>query len=202
MSPAKVIPLRPPKPEREPLVELSDGALLAGCAARESSALDLLYERHHAALYRFLSRLVGRTCPDLDDLVQMVFLSAWQSASRFRGDAAVQTWLFGIAANLARKHHRSERRRWNAFRLFSERPKDPIAAPESKAIERQFIDRLAQAIESLPHDLRVVYVMCEIEEVSGVEAAKALGLRPGTLWRRLHDARKALRRALGEEAEA
>lgn len=200
MSQAKVIPLRPPSRERGSSVELSDAALLAGCAAREPSALDALYERHHAALYRFLSRLVGRSCPDLDDLAQMVFLSAWQSASRFRGDSAVQTWLFGIAANLARKHHRSEKRRWNAFQLFSERPRDPVAAPESKVMQRQLIDRMARAIEALPHHLKVVYVMCEIEEVSGVEAAKVLGLRPGTLWRRLHDARKALRAALGEEA--
>ena len=51
---------------------------------------------------------------------------------------------------------------------------------------------LMAAIEGLSYKLRVVLVMCDIEGIPGAEAAKSLGIREGTLWRRLHDARKKL----------
>jgi DNA-directed RNA polymerase specialized sigma24 family protein len=47
--------------------------------------------------------------------------------------------------------------------------------------------------------LRVVFVMCDVEQVAGVDAAVALGIPPGTVWRRLHDARTRMRAALGGE---
>jgi RNA polymerase sigma-70 factor (ECF subfamily) len=48
----------------------------------------------------------------------------------------------------------------------------------------------------------VVYLMCDVEEIPGVEVARTLGLREGTLWRRLHDARRALRASLEREGNA
>ena len=59
---------------------------------------------------------------------------------------------------------------------------------------------MQSVLASLPHDLRVVFVMCELEEVSGAEAARVLNLRQGTLYRRLHDARRKLRYALDRGA--
>ena len=51
-------------------------------------------------------------------------------------------------------------------------------------------------MDALPHDLRAAFVLCDLEEMPGVEAARALDVRAGTLWRRLHEARRALRAAL------
>jgi RNA polymerase sigma-70 factor (ECF subfamily) len=75
-------------------------------------------------------------------------------------------------------------------------PPPSAAGPDDDAMRRQMVDRLGAALETLSHDLREVFVLCEIEEVPGVDVARALGLREGTVWRRLHDARKALRLAL------
>jgi len=58
------------------------------------------------------------------------------------------------------------------------------------------VQLLAAALDRLPHDLRTVYVLCDLEDLPGVEAARVLGLRDGTLWRRLHEARRALREAI------
>jgi RNA polymerase sigma-70 factor (ECF subfamily) len=63
---------------------------------------------------------------------------------------------------------------------------------DDEVSNRQLMRRLASAIDELPHDLRVVFLLCEMEGISGTDAARALGLRPGTVWRRLHDARKRL----------
>jgi RNA polymerase sigma-70 factor (ECF subfamily) len=62
----------------------------------------------------------------------------------------------------------------------------------------QQVHRLAAALEDLPHDLRTAYVLCDLEDVPGVDAARVLGIRAGTLWRRLHEARRALRDAIDD----
>jgi RNA polymerase sigma-70 factor (ECF subfamily) len=59
--------------------------------------------------------------------------------------------------------------------------------------------RLELSIAALPHELRTAFVMCELEDISGVEAARVLNWRPGTLWRRLHEARQALRRMINDD---
>jgi DNA-directed RNA polymerase specialized sigma24 family protein len=58
--------------------------------------------------------------------------------------------------------------------------------------------RIERVLEALPHDLRVAFVLCDLEGISGVDAARTLGVRPGTVWRRLHEARKELRARLEE----
>ena len=71
------------------------------------------------------------------------------------------------------------------------------SAPPDDAIQaRQLLALISEAQRQLPHDLRVVFVMCDLEDVPGAEGARILGLREGTLWRRLHEARKALRAGL------
>ena len=89
----------------------SDETLVAACAREESAALGALFDRHHGAVYRFFSRFAGVSEADLDELVSETFLNVYRSAGRFRGDAAVRTWITAIAANVARHHVRSESRR-------------------------------------------------------------------------------------------
>ena len=69
-------------------------------------------------------------------------------------------------------------------------PADPRAG------RRGLGGRRAGARRALPHDQRVACGRCELEGISGVGAARTLGVREGTMWRRLHDARKALRAVL------
>jgi RNA polymerase sigma-70 factor (ECF subfamily) len=193
---ARIIPLAPPAQVE---ARISDEALVAACAAGDESALRILYRRHEAALHRFLSRMLGRDAVDVEDLVQQTFLTAWESAGRFRGEARVSSWLFGIGANLARARRRTHLRREGLLARFLPHPEVAPVATDEVLAHRQTLARLMEALEALPHDLRVAFVMCEIEEIPGTEAARALGLRPGTLWRRLHDARRRLRAALQED---
>ncbi len=190
---ARVIPLRPLGAQA---TALSDEALIAACANGDATALTALYRRHQPPISRFASRLLGGRASEVEDVVQQVFLLAWRDAARFRADASVRGWLFGIAANVARRHHRGETRRGFAFLRLSWFAATTTPAIDEAVVRKQLVDKLGAALDALPHDLRVAYVMCEIEELPGVEAARILGVRPGTLWRRLHDARKRLRAAL------
>ena len=176
--------------------DLSDHALVAACAVGESAALGALFDRYHLDVYRFLRRLAGTDDRDLDDLVQATFLEISRSASRFGGTGAVKTWIFGIANNIARHHVRGEIRRKGLAARYAEWPSGASPALDDVAAARQLLSRMGDALAALPHDLRAVFVLCDLEDVPGAEAARVLGLREGTLWRRLHNARKRLRQLL------
>ena len=189
----KLVPLRRVQGAVE---EMTDRALVSAVAEGDQAALGALYDRFHGDVYRFVTRLAR--ADDADDLVQATFLEAHRSAPRFRGDSAVKTWLFGIAVNLARTHHRGEHRQKRALDVLGAQPAAPVvSAGDAIGIEQQR-RMVAAAVESLSPALREAYVLCVIEEMPGKEAAKVLGIREASLWRRLSDARDALRAAIEE----
>ncbi len=144
-----------------------------------------------------ISRLLRSEPGAVDDLVQTTFMEVWRAAKKYDARGSVRSFVFGIAANTVRHHVRGAKRRRDAIAALPEPP--PSRAPDATAIRNQQLDRLATALAALPHDLRVAYVMCDLEDIPGVEAARALDVRAGTLWRRLHEARRALREAIGGE---
>lgn len=190
----QVVPLRRLDERKAALSEISDEALLASCGVGDSAALGALFDRHHEAVYRLISRLLRAEPAETDDLVQTTFLAAWRSARAYSGRGSVRSFLFGIAANTVRHHVRATRRRRDAHADL------PVPAtggtPDDAAIRAQQVSLLAAALERLPHDLRAAYVLCDLEDMPGVEAARVLDVRAGTLWRRLHEARRALREAI------
>jgi len=190
----QVVPLRRLDERRAALSEISDEALLAACGVGDSAALGALFDRHHEAVYRLVSRLLRGEPAETDDLVQTTFLEAWKSAATYGGRGSVKSFLFGIAANTARRHFRSTARRRAAYADWPEPL--PGGTPDDAAVRTQQLARLAAALDDLPLDLRTAYVLCDLEDLPGVEAARVLGIRAGTLWRRLHEARRALRDAI------
>ena len=192
MTEGKLLPFRRVQGTAE---ELSDRALVSAVAAGDQAALGALYDRFHRDVFRFVSRLAGG---DAEDLMQMTFLEAHRSAPRFRGDAAVKTWLFGIAANLVRHHVRGEHRRRSATTVLATEPRRAPTEP-GHAVDREQQRRwVATAIDRLSPGLREAYVLCVIEEIPGKDAARALGIREASLYRRLSDARTALRATIEE----
>jgi RNA polymerase sigma-70 factor (ECF subfamily) len=70
--------------------------------------------------------------------------------------------------------------------------------PDQAAERQQMVERVAAALAQLPFHLRAAFVLCDLEEMSGADAAAALNVRQGTLGRRLFEARRALRAAVAE----
>ena len=187
-----IVELHPSRAARDE--DMSDPGLLAACAAGDRTARALLFERHVDAVHRFVARMRGSDADVVDDLVQATFLRAFGAAVRFHGTTA-RAWLHGIAANVVKEHARKEIRRKRALSLVAEfvssstAPRDPTLA------------RLPGAIAALPHPLRAAFVLVDLEGEKGVDAASALGIPQGTLWRHVYEARCALREALhGDDA--
>jgi RNA polymerase sigma-70 factor, ECF subfamily len=172
---------------------LTDAGLVAACAAGDRVALGMLFERHCRAVHCFVRSMRGSDPGVIEDLVQGTFVAAFEASGRFAG-ASVKSWLFGIAANLVRGYARRERRRKNALRVVSETSRSSYSCDDAATIAR-----LPAAMTALPDDLRAALVIVDIEGERGVDAAAALGIPEGTLWRRVFHARQALRAALGGE---
>jgi RNA polymerase sigma-70 factor (ECF subfamily) len=185
---AKIIPLRRPSTD---VAELSDEAVIAACATDDPVARAQLFERHVDVVHRFIARMWHDPAV-VDDLVQATFVAAYRSAGRFRPGARVRPWLFGIAANLTRDHARREGRRKRAMsEVAAWHDVEPRTALD--VADRERLARLPDAIAALTHDQRAALVMVDVEGQSGKDAAAALGVPEGTLWRRLYDARRAIR---------
>lgn len=191
----RVLPMRRVEGTTE---ALSDAALLAACGLGDAAALGALFDRHHAAVYRFVARLVLANADDVDDLVQTTFLTVQRSARRYSGRSAVLTWIFGIAANVTRREARSRIRRLRLAQAVDAEPVGRGRAPDDAVGERRAVRRLERALAALPDKTRACFVLCQLEGVSGPDAAEALGMRVGTVYRRIHEARHALRAVLGE----
>ncbi len=170
--------------------DLTDEGLIAACATEDRAARSLLFERHVDQLHRFIRRMRGSDPDSVDDLVQVTFLAAFQGAAKFRG-GHVRGWLFGIASNQVRNYARTEIRRKRALVSVAE------LAPAPRTTDLMMAARLPEAIAALPHDLRAALVLIDLEGERGHDAAAALGIPTGTLWRRVFEARQALRAAIG-----
>ncbi len=177
--------------------EMSDQALVAACATGENAALGALYDRHVDAVRRFLGRMSGTDERDLDDLVQATFETVPRAARRFGGESQVRTWLFGVANNVARHHVRSEVRRKRLASAFAEERPGAPGDGSAEVLERERAARLAAAIAALPDKLREAFVLVYLEGIAGGEVAALLGVREGTIWKRLFQARARLRESLG-----
>ena len=176
-----------------------DSELIARMADGDRDALGALFDRHHHALYGFLARAYGSRDLDVDDLVQTTFLEAFRAAPRYRGASSPRSWLFAIGGNIAKMHRRATMRRNRALQSFADHPEDLAAAPDVKVSSQRALARIEEALEGMAHDLRMAYVMCVIEGVAGDDAARALGISRGTLWRRTWHARQILRNAVDAE---
>jgi RNA polymerase sigma-70 factor (ECF subfamily) len=173
------------------VADLTDEGLVAACATGDRAARALLFERFADAVHRFVARMRGSDPDSVEDLVQATFLAAFQSAARFRG-GHVRGWLFGIASNQVRLYARTEIRRKRALAAVAELP-----PPGARTTDAMLAAKLPDAIARLPHDQRAALVLVDLEGERGSDAAAALGIPAGTLWRRVFEARQALRAALG-----
>jgi RNA polymerase sigma-70 factor (ECF subfamily) len=161
--------------------------------------LDILqvHREHADYIWRSLYRCGVREA-DLPDLLQEVLLVVHRQADRYEPTGSLRGWLFGICLRLAKNHRRRahvrrERPLADGFERAS--TDDPERALES----RRAGERAARLLDALDPSRRAVFVMFEVEGLSGAEIAQALGVPLGTVHSRLHTARRELTQALARE---
>lgn len=178
---------------------VADEDLVRQVAEGHLDSLGILFDRYHEPLRRFLSRLQV-PANDLDDLVQLTFLQLPRAASRFDPQRSVKGWLFGVATFAVKRHRRTIARIARKVAALSKEPSvKPPPTPAELIGEEESVRRARQALAELSKKKREVFVMVVLERLSGEAVAQALGIPVGTVWTRLHHARRELRALLGED---
>lgn len=126
----------------------------------------------------------------MDDVLQEAYARAFRALPRFRGGAALGTWLYRIVYNACL----DDLRRSGARKEVSLDEWREGRAARSEQVEERL--DLESALAALPVDLRAVVLLVDAEELSYDEAAEVLGIPPGTVASRLSRARAVLRSAL------
>jgi RNA polymerase sigma-70 factor (ECF subfamily) len=154
------------------------------------------YDDHVALVWRTLFRL-GTAKADLPDAVQEVFMVAYRKLPEFEGRSKPSTWLVGICYRVA-----SDRRRMAYVRReIGDDPAvlargDERPGPEEVAEQREQIELLDELLAELRPEQREVFVMFELEELSGKEIAAIVGAPIKTVFSRLRLARATFMAAL------
>jgi RNA polymerase sigma factor (sigma-70 family) len=169
----------------------TDAVLMAQIAAGDLTALGELYQRHRTAVRQFALRA---TCKhdDAEDVLHDTFLTAARIAERYDGRDSCRPWLIGIAARLTQQ--RSQKlarlaRYLSRLASLHRTSEDPRPALDARS-------ELARALDRMSAAKRVVILMAEVEGMTCPEIAEALEIRVGTVWTRLHHARRELRAAI------
>ena len=183
---------------------IPDAELVRRLAAGDVGAFETLFQRRQGEVFRFaLNMTASRSIAE--DVTQETFLAVMRDAARYdAGRATVTAWLCGIARNHVRRRLERDRRLrpfgdedWDdaqdAGQLLAE--DDPLA--DLTRAER--VDAVRDAILSLPVRYRETVVLCDLEELSYVDAAAALGCALGTVRSRLHRGRALLAERLSEK---
>jgi RNA polymerase sigma factor (sigma-70 family) len=165
----------------------SDAELLARFLDdRDENAFEALLVRHTPAV-RAACRGWLRSAADIDDAAQATFLVLVQRARSIRDRAAVGRWLYGVAANVARRL-REQQRGW--------RPVPADVPGREAATDLDLRDLLAEEVARLPEKYRLPVQLCYATGLSTAEAAARLGWPKGTVLTRLAWARKRLQKRL------
>jgi RNA polymerase sigma-70 factor (ECF subfamily) len=168
-----------------------DADIMSRLARGETGALGELYDRYSHPIRGFLARATAGA-HDVDDLVHATFLVAAESAGRYDGRASCRPWLIGIAAQLLRRRRQTFGRFFaflSSFGAARAGNTDPRPALHAR-------NDLERALNALVEPKRITFLMAEVEGFTCPEIAGALGIPIGTVWTRLHAARRELRRAL------
>jgi RNA polymerase sigma-70 factor (ECF subfamily) len=172
-----------------------DGALLTRLARAEAQAVAEAYDAHHSAVRAFARRLIGDASA-AEDLVHEVFVALPRAMKKFRGQSSLRTFLVGIAVHRARHHVRAASRRRLALARLEREPHAAVLDPEQAARRRELSLALTRALDKLPLEQRVAFVLCEVEERSSRDAAEIASVPEGTLRTRLFHAKRKLREEL------
>ncbi|RAT98836.1 sigma-70 family RNA polymerase sigma factor [Brevibacillus sp. Leaf182] len=132
-----------------------------------------------------------------EDITQEVFLLAYKNLGKFRQESSMQTWVYRIAVNEAKKHLRS----WSFRHLFfkSEVDIEVVEGAESAVLQNDLRTRFAHLVMKLPNSYRQLIVLHYYEELSVEEIAVILEMTTGAVYTKMHRARQKLKALMETE---
>lgn len=184
----------------------SETNLLRRAEAGEEDAFRALYRQFQGPIYRFALHMAGSTAI-AEDVTQEVFMTLIEKKSRFDASrGSLRSYLLGTARNLLRRRFERDRQFVALPDAGSPDGATPgnhveLSVPPADLVRDESIERVRQAVLSLPAEYRETVVLCELQELSYEQAAEVLACPVGTIRSRLHRARVLLAEKLRELAQ-
>jgi RNA polymerase sigma-70 factor, ECF subfamily len=186
------VPAAERRPELAPITldsqVVSDTALIAAAINGAEPAFRELFRRHTPHLLQFVSRILGASQADAEDVVQDTWLRAYPALVTFRNESSFSTWLCSVGMRAALDHLRKGRRHIADSLFDDDTPALPPANDERMDIEH--------AVSRLAPGYRMVLLLHDVEGFTHEEIALQLGIAPGTSKAQLFKARRAMRTLL------
>lgn len=188
-------------PAAVPPAGQSDASAI-GRSQGEPEAFVVVFERHFDTVHRYVHRRLGRDLAD--ELAAEVFTQAFRRRSTFDGRAeSALPWLYGIAANLVRRHRRTEVRRLRAyakagFDAWAELDESSVAARADAGRQGA---ALARELGLLGVDDRETLTLVAFTDLTYEEVGEALGVPTGTVASRMNRLRRQLSSRLPDHAD-
>lgn len=174
-------------------MSLMTASAAAVSLSRPAPDVGALFDAHAEELCRLVHRLTG-SHEVAEEVVQDVFVTAWNRRADLDGLIEPRAWLYRVAVNHVR-HRRRAAVRFTGF--LSRWQSEPAAAPRTADddVDRTLqARRIHRAVAAMPDKQREVFVLYELQELSGQEIAEILGINENTMWGRLRLARETFRR--------
>jgi len=167
----------------------SDASLVTRGQAGDRDAHRQLYELYGPKVFRLMVRMVGSQ--DAVDLTQQVFLQVYRKMHQFAGNSKFGTWLYRVAVNEALQYRRRQQNRPVTQPLLSDVPSRKKGGEAFEARES-----LEFALAAIEPELREIFLLREVEQLSYDTLAEVLEMPAGTVASRLNRARRELKAAL------
>jgi RNA polymerase sigma-70 factor (ECF subfamily) len=194
--------------------EWSDAEIVRRVVNGEEQAIELLMRRYNRPLYR-TARSIVKDDAEAEDVLQEAYLLAFRNIGKFRGDAALGTWLTRVVINEAIARSRKTARRATVIRLDGDLTWGNEAEleaevsmndatpeqPEASVMRAEARRLLERHIDALPDAFRTVFVLRALEEMTVEETASCLAIPEATVRSRFFRARGLLREALAREID-
>jgi len=179
---------------------LGDPELVKLAQQGDNRAFDELVKRYENKVYRLTFKIL-RHEDDAGEAMQDAFMSAYRGLKNFKSDSTFSTWLYRVATNAALMKYRKRRdghislEQSQSYDEDADRLEIPdwSALPDEDLLTGELDDILAEGLSRLPDELREVFVMRDIEELSNSDVAERLQLTVPAVKSRLHRARLQLR---------
>jgi RNA polymerase sigma factor (sigma-70 family) len=149
----------------------------------------------HAAMVRRIATVYERQPDRVDDLVQDVWIAVWQALPRLNNRAMLKGYIARIAQNICVTHVR--RALVRQAQPLSDTLPDPAPAPDGATAHAMRLNRLIEAVRSLPENLKAVASLY-LEDMPIKDIALALGITDTNASVRLHRAKSAIRLSFGD----
>jgi len=191
-----------PAAKREAAQSLSDDEIVARVLAGEVLLFEVLMRRHNRLVYR-AARAILRSDDEAEDVMQHAYLRAFEHLGSYQARARFSTWLTRIAVHEAFARLRRQKRIGPLDDVIEtgESMIDRRPTPEQRLSDAELRVITEAAIDELPHDFRVVFVLRAVEQMSVAHVAESLGILEDTVKTRYFRARELLRKNILERMD-